>query len=150
LKARNAEYVNYIFNPDKPAPMKYIHPLQVKKVQEFLKTKFSPDIRFILVFGSSIDLTCHSGSDLDLYIIHKDIDEAEREKLREEMYWYGRSLNIKCDFIFETYENYIAYAEEIGTVEYDVYREGVCIYAAGKDNAVGQGEMGPANSGGNA
>jgi predicted nucleotidyltransferase len=130
LKASEVEYVNYIFNPDRPAPLKYIHPLQVKKVEAFLENKFSPDIRFILIFGSSIDLTCHSGSDIDFYVIHKEIDETQLEKLQEEMYRYGRALKTKCDFIYETYDNYRAHADEIGTVEYDVYREGVCIYAA--------------------
>jgi hypothetical protein len=131
MKIRDADYVNYIFNPDMPVPLRYIHPLQVKKVQAFLSKAFSPDIEFILIFGSSIDLTCHSGSDIDFYIIHKSIDDTWLEALRDEMYWYGRSLNFKCDFLYETYENYRAYADEIGTVEYDVYREGVCIYAAG-------------------
>ncbi len=58
------------------------------------------------------------------------------DKLRDEMYTHGRSLGFKCDFLYATYDEYIAYAEDIGTVEYDVYREGVCIYAEGKNNAV--------------
>jgi hypothetical protein len=117
LKASDVNYVNYVFNPHMPAPFKYIHPLQVNKVRKFLETEFSPFIRFILLFGSSIDLTCHSASDLDFYVIHADIGDEDREKLQTEMYWYARSLNIRCDFIYETYENYRAYAEEIGLVK---------------------------------
>ncbi len=114
-----------------PAPFKFIHPLQVKKVKRFLMKDFPPAIRFILVFGSSIDLTCHSNSDIDFYIIHKDIEPEQLEALREEMYAHKRSLKLECDYIYETYENYRAYADEPGTVEYDVYREGVCIYVQG-------------------
>jgi predicted nucleotidyltransferase len=131
LKASEVKYINYIFNPEMPVPFKYIHPLQVKKVRAFVSNTFSPFVQFIYVFGSSIDLTCHSGSDIDFYVIYKDIDNEQLEKLQEEMHRFGRLLKTKCDFIYDTYDNYRAYADEIGTVEYDVYREGVCVYAAG-------------------
>jgi predicted nucleotidyltransferase len=132
--------MNYNFNPDLPEPLNRIHPLQVKDIKKFLDNTFPPSIDRIYVFGSSVNLTCHPKSDIDFYLIHVPMRDESLEGLNKEMYLLGKTLKAHCDFLYGTQDDYEYHRNIPGSVEYDVYNEGVCIYAKKENNAAGQGE----------
>lgn len=45
-----------------------IHPLQQKKVRTLLDALDMTHIKSVDIFGSSITMRCHNGSDVDIYI----------------------------------------------------------------------------------
>jgi predicted nucleotidyltransferase len=132
--------MNYNFNPDLPEPLNRIHPLQVKDIKKFLDNDFSPYINRIYVFGSSIYLTCHPNSDIDFYLIHDPLNDEALEELSKKMYLIGKNLKARCDFLYGTQDDYKYHRNIPGSVEYDVYKEGVCIYGKEKSVAAGQGK----------
>lgn len=93
-----------------------IHPMQRKKVDTILTyLNKDPNIKKVIVFGSSVRADCHVGSDVDMYI------EMEKEKKLPE---FG------CvDFLYDLWTNY--------TVDERMLREitekGVTVYERGRN-----------------
>jgi predicted nucleotidyltransferase len=130
--------MNYNFNPDLPEPLNRIHPLQLNDVKKYLSNSFSPLISRIYIFGSSVNLTCHPRSDIDFYVIHDSICDEALERLSKEMYLIGKTLKARCDFLYGTQDDYEYHRNIPGSVEYDIYREGVCVYVKEESNVTGQ------------
>ncbi len=118
----------YNFNPQLPEPFKCIHPLQLNKVKRFLDFQFPKAVRYIILFGSSVKLTCSTWSDLDFYIIHEELDDEENDELINEMHQHKRRLSLPCDFLYATLDEFRQLYKQKGNVEYDAYNEGVFIY----------------------
>ncbi len=54
----------------------FVHPLQQKKVSELLEVlKQNNNIKFVPLFGSSVQTSCHVNSDVDIYV-HLDKEES--------------------------------------------------------------------------
>ncbi len=134
--------MNYNFNPALPKPFNMIHPLQIKKVQAFLENPIPSQIEYILLFGGSVSLACHPGSDIDLFIIHEDTDEDTLDSIHQKLREYGKALNARFDFLYHTLDDFKLYMNDIGSVEYDANKEGICVYAKGKNNVTDEGEVG--------
>lgn len=54
----------------------FVHPLQQKKVSELLEVlKQNNNVKFVALFGSSVQTSCHVNSDVDIYV-HLDKEES--------------------------------------------------------------------------
>jgi hypothetical protein len=115
----------YLFNPGIDSPLRYVHPIQVKSIANFLSDPFPDYINRIILFGGSLDLACGMDSDLDLYII----SEHDPDVVYKEMHDRCKKLGKPFDILVSPYEDYIAESMEFGTTEYEVAREGLCLYA---------------------
>ena len=88
-----------------------IYPIQQKKVQQMISNlKDDTNVEKIIVFGSSVQDTCHTGSDVDFYIVLKQ----DRKIIFKET----------LSFIYDIWTNY--------TVDSRMYEEikkkGVTVY----------------------
>jgi predicted nucleotidyltransferase len=115
----------YVFNPKADAPLRYVHPVQAKSVANLLSNPFPDYIDRIILFGGSLDLACGMDSDLDLYVI----SEHNPDIVYKEMYDRCKELGKPFDILVSPYEDFIAESMELGTAEYEIAREGLCLYA---------------------
>lgn len=88
-----------------------IYPIQQKKVQQMISNlKDDTNVEKIIVFGSSVQDTCHTGSDVDFYVVLKQ----DRKIIFKET----------LSFIYDIWTNY--------TVDSRMYEEikkkGVTVY----------------------
>lgn len=121
----------YNFNPDLPEPFNLIHPFQLKSVQKLLSTDIPDIIDAIILFGSSLDLTCHLYSDLDLYILSEHFDRME---VYEKMHKICRSLKKRFDILVSNEADFLDSALDFGSIENSIMKKGVCIYAKEKSD----------------
>ena len=114
----------YIFNPGEQYPYKYIHPLKVEKIRRLL-SQGAPDIvEKIYLFGSSLDLTCHTDSDIDLYFITKEGDIEDGDIIHP----FCRRIKGRVDILFNSEEYFDELSVGLNTVEREVLERGLCIY----------------------
>ena len=116
----------YDFNPDLPEPLNVIHPLRVKAVQKLLTLPIPEEVDYIVLFGGSLDLACHIYSDLDLCAITNDCDT---KAIHKKLYLLCRELGVRFDLLTVTKDEFIDCVDDIGTVEHDIQKRGVLIYA---------------------
>ena len=94
-----------------------IYPIRQKKVKSIIEhVKRNPNIKSVVIFGSSVTSKCHVGSDVDLYI------EMEKEE---------KPFTEGFQFVYDLWTNY--------TVDERLYHEienkGVLVYGKGRQNA---------------
>ena len=116
----------YNFNPELPEPLNVIHPLRVKAVQKLLALPIPEEVDYIFLFGGCLDLACHIYSDVDLYAITSDSDT---KAVNRKLYLLFRELGVRIDLLTATKEEFLDRAGDIGTVEHDIQKKGVLIYA---------------------
>ena len=124
----------YNFNPELPEPLNVIHPLQIKAVQQLINCDIPSDIKYIILFGGSLDLTCHPYSDLDLYVISENSDRMD---VYERMHKICKGLKKRFDILVSSEAEFCESAREFGTVENRVLETGVCIFAKGQSDFAG-------------
>ena len=115
----------YVFNPTLQAPLRYVHPLQLDGVKKLLSHPFPDYVERVILFGGSLDLSCGVDSDLDFYVISEHEPLAVYREMHERCVQLGRPF----DILVSPHEDFIAEAQEFGTVEYDIAKEGLCLYA---------------------
>jgi predicted nucleotidyltransferase len=103
-----------------------IHPKQLPFVRQLLSLPIPSGVDNIIVFGSSLGLTLHRNSDLDLYLIS---NHADHETVLREIYVLCKSLKCKFDLLIATTADFLEKTQLLGTVESRIARQGVCIYA---------------------
>jgi len=86
-------------------------------------------IDYIILFGSSLNLTCTPMSDIDLYVISSDNKSAY-----EYLYKRCKLLKIKADILVSDTISFMEEALDINTVERQVLNQGVVIYE--KENLI--------------
>ena len=115
----------YVFNKDKPAPFRYIHPLKLEKVQKLLSQEIPDFVEKIYLFGSSLNLTCRPDSDIDIYFITKEGNRDEIDILHP----FCRNMGNYFDLLFDNNENFILQATQANTLERNIlFEEGLCLY----------------------
>lgn len=119
----------YNFNPGFPEPLNVIHPFQLKAVQKLLASDMPKDVDAIILFGGSLDLTCHLFSDLDLYVLSENPDRMD---VYEKMHRICRTLKKRFDILVSSESDFLSNALEFGTVENRLWNKGVYIYAQEK------------------
>jgi len=124
----------YNFTPHLPKPWNRIHPYQLTAVKKLCENGFSPDVEAVHLFGSSLDLTCHIHSDLDLYVITSNPDVFATY---EQVYTLCLPLKKPFDILVASPDDYREYQDKKGSVEWKVLNEGICIYAKQADNIAG-------------
>jgi len=114
----------YDFNPNMPLPFRVIHPLQVYSVKTLLSRSIPDDVIWIILFGSSLDLTCSPKSDLDLGVV---FENARDEAATKRMYMMCKNLGRSFDMLPLDSDD----LDEplFGSVEWRILNEGVVIYA---------------------
>lgn len=117
----------YNFNPNLPEPLNVIHPLQVKSVERLLQNKFPDVVKAIILFGSSLQLYCHPHSDLDLYVV---ADTEDYESVYAAVRAVCLTLKKPFDILVADIESFKDAFDEMGTIESEIVKNGVCIYAA--------------------
>ena len=115
----------YVFNPALSTPLRFVHPIQVNSISQLLSEPFPDYIDYIILFGGSLDLACGIDSDLDIYVM----SEHNSDVVYKEMYDRCKKLGKPFDIIVSSYEDFLAEASELGTVESHILREGLCLYA---------------------
>ena len=114
----------YEFNPTYAEPFSLIHPLKVNQVMELVNDTTMPEhIGCVILFGSSLDLTCMSASDVDLYVISDD-----NKKSYEYLYKRCKSLKIKADILVSDTETFMEDALDQNSVERQVLERGIVVY----------------------
>jgi len=113
----------YTFNPQYPEPFSLIHPLKVKQIQELVNCALPAYIDLVILFGSSLDLTCSPFGDIDLYVISDDKKGA-----------YGffhkrcKALKMKADILVSDKHAFMEEALDINAIERQILRQGVVVY----------------------
>jgi len=123
----------YNFNPDLIEPLNVIHPYQVLSIQNFLANTFPDKIELIILYGGSLDLACGINSDLDFYVVTNDDEFKTYEAVRA----ICLPLKKRFDILVSTMDHFIHSSREHGTVEAEVMRKGVCLYAKQKSYSAG-------------
>jgi len=125
----------YVFNPNLNRPLRFVHPIQVKSISHLLSEPFSDYIDYVILFGSSLDLSCGIDSDIDIYII----SEHDPEIVYKEIYDRLRGIGRPFDILVSACEDFVSETKEFGTVEHRILQEGLCLYAKAQDNIVRAG-----------
>ena len=125
----------FMFNPALDSPLRFIHPIQVKSVARLLSEPFPDSVDYVILFGGSLDLACGVDSDLDFYVI----SECDIDVVYKEMYDRCKNLGRPFDILVSSLDDFVSEAEEFGTVEYRILREGLCLYAKAQDNVARTG-----------
>ena len=120
----------YNFNPQLDEPFNVIHPLQLPKIRALLDCPMPAAVDYIYLFGSSLDITCHVKSDIDLYVI----SEEDTEQVHEDMYKLCRSLKKRIEILVSNKETFLENILIPATVEGRMVKRGVCIYAKEQNN----------------
>jgi len=113
----------YTFNPGYPEPFSLIHPLKAKHIMELVEGTMPEYIDCIILFGSSLDLTCSPMGDVDLYVISSD-----NKKSYEYLYKRCKALKIKADILVSDTMTFMEETLDINTVERQVLEQGVVVY----------------------
>ena len=121
----------YNFNPALPEPFNVIHPFQLKAVQQLLSYKIPEEVDAIILFGGSLELTCHIFSDLDLYILSEHHDRME---VYEKMHRICKPLKKRFDILVSSEADFKEAVLEFGTVENRIWNKGIFIYAKKESN----------------
>ena len=116
--------VYHNFNPSMAAPYNKIHPLQVNAVRILLSRDIPAGVERIILFGSSLDLTCNPHSDLDLAVI---FDDPLDEEVVSSMYKTCKNLGRPFDILVLDKEDLIE--PPLGSVEQEILKKGVVLYA---------------------
>jgi Nucleotidyltransferase domain. len=89
------------------------HPLQQRKIRALIsEMKNDPDVRQIIVFGSSVTDRCHVGSDVDIYAV------TSTDKM---------PVKGSYDFEYDLWTNFTADKR----LKEEIMRKGVCVYVRG-------------------
>ena len=120
----------YVFNPTMDKPLRFIHPIQMGSIALLLSEPFPDYVDYVILFGGSLDLSCGVDSDLDLYII----SEHDPKEVYKEIYYRCRNIGRPFDILVSSYGDFISESSVFGTVEYQILREGLCLYAKTQDN----------------
>ena len=112
------------FDPQLESPFCVIHPLQVSAVKTLLSRDIPARVVAIILFGSSLDLTCSPKSDIDLAVVFED---ASDEMVTNQMYMQCKNLGRPFDMLPLD----ISDLEEplFGSIEWRILHEGIIIYA---------------------
>jgi len=113
----------YTFNPQYPEPFSLIHPLKLKDIQNLLDCVMPAFIDCVILFGSSLDLTCSPYSDVDLYVI-SDEDKAAYEFFHRRC----KTLKIKADILAADKYAFMEDALDINAIERQILKQGVVLY----------------------
>ena len=113
----------YAFNPKYPEPFSLIHPLKVKQVQELVSDAMPAYVDLVILFGSSLDLTCSPFADVDLYVISDDEKGAY-----EFFHKRCKALKIKADILVSDKYGFMEEALDINAVERQILKQGVVVY----------------------
>ena len=114
----------YNFNHNLPMPYKVIHPLQVNAVRKLLSNEMPEGLEMLVLFGSSLDLTCNPASDLDLAIIH---DDKDADRVKEAMHKICQGVGRPFDLLSVSREDLLN--PEFGSIEYHIMQRCVVLYA---------------------
>ena len=115
----------YNFSPDLPQPFNVIHPLQLHAIRELLGSTIPEQVERIYLFGSSLEISCDKDSDIDLYIL----SEAESGEIYGQIHSLCKGIGKPFDILVSSVKEFIDNAHELNTVEQEVVKGGVCIYA---------------------
>lgn len=113
----------YTFNPQYPEPFSLIHPLRVKSVMDLINTPMPSHIDGVILFGSSLDLSCTPFGDVDLYVLSDDNESAYK-------FFHARckALKIKSDIIVSDTKTFMEEALDLNTIERQILKQGVVVY----------------------
>jgi len=123
----------YVFNPGEPYPYKNIHPLKVEKIRSLLSREAPDIVEKIYLFGSSLDLTCQTESDIDLYFITKEGDLEDGDIIHP----FCRRIAGRVDILFNSEEAFDELSKGLNAVEREVLEGGLCIYEKAKSKPSG-------------
>ena len=113
----------YTFNPEYPEPFSLIHPLKVKHIMELVSDALPSYIDSVILFGSSLDLSCTPFGDVDLYVIS---DETKRAY--EFFHKRCKALKMKVDILVSDTQTFMEEALDINAIERQILRQGVVVY----------------------
>jgi predicted nucleotidyltransferase len=114
----------YIFNPDEQGALKYVHPVNKQKIRRLLDSEIPDYVDKIILFGSCLDLSCRTESDIDLFFITgRDYDDAIPE-----LHMLCRNMRNSFDILIDNEEDFSSEAKLINSVEHEAYNKGITIY----------------------
>ena len=115
----------YNFNPGLPQPFNVIHPIQLHAIRKLLDSNIPEQVERIYLFGGSLEVSCDKNSDIDLYILSLE----ENNDLYRQIHSLCKEIGKPFDILISSVERFIENANEINTIEKEVVKGGVCIYA---------------------
>ena len=95
-----------------------VHPLKQQEVGEIIDClKMDDNVCYIVIFGSSVDFSCNSFSDIDVYVQLNDVEKPLKIK---------PNVRSEVDYIYNLDENNQLFIE--------IERTGVLVYERGGEN----------------
>jgi predicted nucleotidyltransferase len=122
------------FNANLNEPFSLIHPLHVNHVKNLINSPIPNYIDYIFLFGSSLDYTCQTQSDIDLYIIS---DAVEESVVYDYFYKTCRKLGFRFDILVSDLSSFLSESKRINAVEKQVWDHGVVLYEKKNRNPAG-------------
>ena len=115
----------YNFNPDLPQPFNVIHPIQLHAIKALLDSNIPEQVERIYLFGGSLEISCDKYSDIDLYVLSKE----NNSDVYRQIHKLCKEIGKPFDILVSSVEEFIENANELNTVEQEVVKGGICIYA---------------------
>jgi len=97
--------------------------LKVNHIMELVNDTMPVYIDCVILFGSSLNLTCTPSGDVDLYVISSDI-----QKSYEYLHRRCKELKIKADILVSDAIGFMEEALDMNTIERQVLSQGVVVY----------------------
>ena len=115
----------YNFSPDLPQTFNVIHPIQLHAIRELLNSTIPEQVERIYLFGGSLEIYCDKNSDIDLYVL----SEAENIDIYSQIHSLCKGIDKPFDILVSSVKEFIKNANEQNSVEQEVVKGGICIYA---------------------
>ena len=122
-------YTRYLFDPGECCNLRYVHPVKREKLRCLLESDIPAYVERIYLFGSCLDLSCRTESDIDLYFI----TDAEPTEVSNDLHKLCRVMQNPFDLLINSYEEFIDNAQSINSVEFKIRNEGLLLYEKEKD-----------------
>ena len=114
----------YLFNPNESGSLKYVHPVKKEKLRRLLSSDIPEHVEKIYLFGSCLDLTCKTESDIDLYFI----TDEQFDVVIDELHDLCRITANNFDLIVKSNDDFVYETRWINSIESRIKREGLLIY----------------------
>lgn len=106
--------------------LKYVYPTMQEYVKVLIdRAQSIQDIKGLVLFGSSVELSCGQESDLDIVVIlEKDVDETACNRILKE---WRKGIGVSIDILVNTWDGLKKDCKE-QVIYKEIFEKGIVIY----------------------
>ncbi|MDR1540992.1 MAG: hypothetical protein LBU32_23935 [Clostridiales bacterium] len=122
----------YLFSEHETTPFKYVHPLKLNKVKQLSEMEFPSYVKYLILFGSSLDLSCTQASDIDLYFIVDEGYEYCSDTIIE-LHKLCSNVQSRFDLLVSNEKEFFESSMNVNSVQRKILERGAIIYERKKE-----------------